>query len=139
MPNLNLCQFMGHFGQDPEVRQTSSGSSVCSFRIACSEKWKDKNTGQIQEHTEWVSCIAFGARGDAIGQYFHKGDPIYVQGKQRTRKWQDRDGNDRWSTETIVDRFEFLKSKGDVSQPVPRQQPAEQPAQQEIIDDDIPF
>ena len=152
MPNLNQCTFIGHLGRDPESRHTGSGAAVCNIVIACSEYWKDKNTGEKQEHTEWVRCSAFGKQAEIIAQYFKKGDPIFVQGRQRTRKWQAQDGTDRYSTEINIDKFEFLARKGDAQpqQQTPSQAHA-QPRQSETsnqapaqpqaggFDDDIPF
>ncbi len=146
---LNQVQVIGHLGRDPEVRYAPSGDAIASFSVAATEKWKSK-TGDQQEHTEWFRCVAHGRLGEVCGQYLKKGGHVYVQGKLRTRKWQDKDGADRQSTEMIVSTMQMLggKSSGatggdDQYAPAappaarPQNKPQQQAAQE--FDDDIPF
>jgi len=140
---LNNCQFIGNLGQDPELRHMPSGESVVNLSIACSEKWKNKETGQPQEHTEWVRVSYFGKIADLAAQYLAKGSKVYVQGKLATRKYQAADGTDRYSTEIKGRELKFLDSKKDSQrqQDAP-QQAAPQPdnrAPAHDFDDDIPF
>lgn len=113
---LNQCSFIGNMGADPESRSMGNGDTVTNFRIACTEKWTDKQSGDRKEKTEWISCTAYRKLGEIIGQYGHKGMKCFVQGKMTTRKWQDKQGQDRWTTEIIVDQFVMLSGKSDQQQ-----------------------
>lgn len=113
MASLNHCQFIGNLGKDPELTYLPSGDAVANFSIACTEKWKDKATGEAKEATEWIRLVAFGKRAELAGQYLKKGSPVYVQCRVRTRKWQDQAGNDRYSTEFVVDQMQFLGGRAD--------------------------
>ena len=138
MTDLNLCMFIGRLGQDPELRQTAN-SAVCNFSIATSERWTNKNTGEKQERTEWVRCVAWGKAGEIINQYAHKGDLMHVRGRMETRKWQDRDGQDRYTTEIKVSDFQFLGGgKSDVKPSEPERRQNEH-SPRDDLDDDIPF
>lgn len=99
---LNQCQFIGHLGADPEIRSMQSGDKVANLRLAVSERWKDKATGERKEKTEWVSLTIWGPLAGIAEQYLHKGSKIFVQGKLQTRKWSDQSGNDRYSTEVVL-------------------------------------
>jgi single-strand DNA-binding protein len=110
---FNQCTFIGNMGADPESRSMGNGETVTNFRIACTEKWKDKQTGENKEKTEWISCTAYRGLGEIVGQYGHKGMKCFVQGRMQTRKWQDKTGADRYTTEIIVDTFKMLGSKSD--------------------------
>lgn len=99
---LNQCQFIGHLGADPEIRSMQSGDKVANLRLAVSERWKDKATGERKEKTEWVSLTIWGPLAGIVEQYLHKGSKIFVQGKLQTRKWSDQSGNDRYSTEVVL-------------------------------------
>ena len=138
MSDLNLCQFIGRLGRDPETRQMSNGDTLCNFSIASSETWKDKNSGQKQERTEWVRCTAFGKLGEIAGQYLKKGKQCYVAGKMITRKWTDKDGVEKYTTEIKVDQLQLLGSGEDKPQ-----QDAKAPARSgggfDDMDSDIPF
>ena len=139
--SVNKIIIMGRLGGDVEVNTTPNGNNVASLSVACSEQWKDKQ-GNKQEHTEWMRCVAFGKTGEIIAQYFGKGDMIYLEGKLRTRKWQDKQGTDRYTTEILVDSFQFCGGKNESarSEPRPKPQPKQQPqASGEVFDDDIPF
>ena len=104
---LNLCQFIGNLGRDPETRTFQNGGKVCNLRLACTETWKDKDSGEKRERTEWVSVAIFsdGLAGVAE-RYLRKGSKVYVQGKMQTRKWQDQSGADRYSTEIVLQGFD---------------------------------
>lgn len=102
---------IGNLGAAPDVRYTQSGSPVCSFKIACSEKYKDAS-GNMQENTEWVSIVAWGKLAEICGKYLQKGSKVYVEGSINTRKWQDKTGNDRYSTEIKVREMKMLDSRG---------------------------
>lgn len=103
MASLNKVQLIGALGADPEVRSFQNGGKVCNLRLATSEKWKDKNTGEVKEQTEWHSVAIFsdGLAGVAE-RYLRKGSKVYVEGQLKTRKWQDQSGNDRYSTEIVL-------------------------------------
>jgi single-strand DNA-binding protein len=103
MAGVNKVILIGNLGADPEVRYMPSGDAVANVRIATSETWKDKNTGEKQERTEWHNVVFFGKIAEIVKQYVHKGSKIYVEGKLRTRKWQGQDGQDRYTTEVVVD------------------------------------
>jgi single-strand DNA-binding protein len=106
MAGLNKVQLIGHLGADPEVRRTQSGNPVLNFRIATSESWKDKQTGERMERTEWHSIVIFNENLCEIAEkYLRKGSKAYVEGQLQTRKWQDQDGKDRYSTEIVLSRF----------------------------------
>ena len=115
---INKVILIGNLGADPEVRYMPSGSAVANLRIATSETWKDKNTGERQERTEWHSVAIFGKLAEIAGQYLRKGSKVYVEGKLRTRKWQGQDGQDRYTTEVVVDIngvMQMLDSRGGAS------------------------
>lgn len=135
--DLNQCNFIGRLGRDPETRYMASGDAVCNFSLAVGWKSKDK------EGTEWVRCTAFGKLAEIAAQYLHKGKQCYVSGRMTTRKWTDKDGNDRYTTEINVDRLQLLGGKSDGED---RPQRAEQRQERKAaapgfddIDDDIPF
>lgn len=111
MGSLNRCAFIGNLGADPEVRHTQAGDTVASFSIACNESWKDRD-GHQQERTEWVRIVAWRKLGETCGQYLSKGRQVYVEGKLQTRKWQDQDGNDKYTTEIVADKVVFLGGQG---------------------------
>ncbi|WP_339119153.1 single-stranded DNA-binding protein [Halomonas sp. BMC6] len=108
---LNECRFIGNVGQDPEVRFTPGGTPVANLSLAVSEKWRDKQSGQVQEKTEWVRLVAFNKTAEIIQQYVTKGSKLHVSGKLQTRKWQDQNGQDRYSTEIVVSDMIMLDSK----------------------------
>lgn len=146
---LNRCEFIGNHGADPEIRYTPSGVSVANFRIAATETWKDRSTGEKQERTEWVRLVAFNRLAEIVGEYLKKGSKVYVAGKMQTRKWQDNEGNDRYSTEIVLSDMVMLGSRSDSGGARERSQaeaagvpPASQgrgSAPPADFDDDIPF
>lgn len=160
MSDLNQCNFIGRLGKDPETRYMPNGNAVTNFSIAVGEQWKDKATGQKQEKTEWVNISAFGKLAEIMGQYLVKGSQVLISGKLTTDKWQDNDGNDRYTTKVIANTMQMLGSR-DESQQAPRQaappqarpqspsqnfqqpqapqQPSIPPSDQFIDDQSIPF
>lgn len=136
---LNRCEFIGYLGADPEVRALPSGGKVANLRLAVSEHWKDKATGERKEKTEWIAITIFSEGLAKVAEsYLRKGYKVYVSGQWQTRKWQDKEGQDRYSTECVLQGFDskllILDSKSDAA-------PAERPAaaQPNPVDDDIPF
>ena len=113
--DLNLCQFIGRLGKDPEMKYTQSGVAVANFSIACGEKYKTK-AGEQVENTEWVKCTAWRRLAEVIGEYLTKGSQVYVSGKMQTRKWEDKEGNNRYTTEIQVFQMQMLGSKGERQQ-----------------------
>jgi single-strand DNA-binding protein len=133
---VNKVILVGNLGADPEVRYMPSGGQITNVRLATSESWKDKATGDMQERTEWHRVVFFGRLAEIAGEYCRKGSQIYVEGSLRTRKWQDQSGQDRYSTEIVASEMQLLGGRGggqgggydDVAQPY--SQPQRAPAQQ---------
>jgi single-strand DNA-binding protein len=109
---VNKVILIGNLGADPEMRYTTGGDAITSIRLATSETWKDKN-GEKQERTEWHRVVFFGRTAEIAGEYLKKGSLVYVEGRLQTRKWQDKDGQDRYTTEIIADRLHMLRSGKD--------------------------
>lgn len=109
---VNKVILVGNLGADPETRAMPSGTSVTNLRIATSESWKDKQSGEQKERTEWHSIVMFGRLGEIAAEYLRKGSQIYVEGALRTRKWQDKEGRDRFSTEIVANEMQMLGSRG---------------------------
>lgn len=116
MKGVNKAIIVGHLGQDPDMRSLQNGDAVCSISVATSESWKDKNTGEAKEKTEWHRIVAFRRLAEIMGEYLTKGSPVYIEGKLRTRKWQDQDGNDRYTTEIVADQMQMLGGRSDGQQ-----------------------
>lgn len=136
---LNHVQIIGRLGADPELRYTQSGDAVANLRIATTESWKDKNSGQPQERTEWHKVSFFGRIAEVCGEYLQKGALVYVSGSIQTRKWQDQSGQDRYTTEIKGREMKMLGSRGNNQG---GQQGGNQGGQQgdgEPFSDDIPF
>ena len=151
---INKAILIGNLGKDPETRYTAGGSAVTNIRIATNESWKDKQTGEMQERTEWHAVVFFGRLAEIAAEYLRKGSTVYVEGRIQTRKWQDKDGQDRYSTEIVANEMQMLDSRGggtgdgamreDGGEPAPaRRRPAAaaagSTAPAEDFDDDIPF
>ncbi|APZ42611.1 single-stranded DNA-binding protein [Acidihalobacter ferrooxydans] len=149
---MQIFMAMGHLGKDPEVKYLNSGSAVVNFSLATSKKWTDKNTGERMERTEWHRMVAFNKLAEVIGEYCHKGSKIFIRGELQTRKWTDKDGQDRYTTEIVVNEMEFAgggssgqsdpqqrpqRSSSRPQQSRPQQQP--EPAGMPDFDDDVPF
>lgn len=105
---INKVILVGNLGQDPESRNMPRGGAVTNISVATSEQWKDKQTGDQRDRTEWHKVAFFGRLAEIAAEYLRKGSQVYVEGKLRTRKWQDRDGIDRWTTEVIADELQML-------------------------------
>ncbi len=110
---VNKVILVGNVGQDPEVKYMPSGGAVTNISVATSETWKDKNTGQPQERTEWHRVVFFNRLGEIAGEYLKKGSKVYVEGSLRTRKWQAQDGTDRYTTEIVASEMQMLDGRGD--------------------------
>lgn len=110
---INKVILIGNVGQDPEVKYMPSGGAVTNISIATSETWKDKNTGQPQERTEWHRVVFFNRLGEIAGEYLRKGSKVYIEGSLRTRKWQAQDGTDRYTTEIVANEMQMLDGRGD--------------------------
>ena len=109
---VNKVILVGNLGKDPETRYMPSGAAVTNLRIATTESWKDKQSGDQQERTEWHSVAMFGRLAEIAAEYLRKGSQVYIEGKLRTRKWQDKEGKDRYTTEIVADEMQMLGSKG---------------------------
>lgn len=151
MASVNKAILIGNLGKDPELKFLPSGQPVANFSIATSEKWKDKSTGETKEQTEWHNIIMFGKLAEIAGQYLKKGSSVFIEGRLQTRKWQDKTGQDRYTTEIIANEMKMLGSRGDQSGSQPAQQPRSQSNQDARnkatfdaqapagFDDDIPW
>ncbi|MEE4304465.1 single-stranded DNA-binding protein [Wenzhouxiangella sediminis] len=109
---INKAILIGNLGADPETRHTAGGNAVTNIRIATSEAWRDKQTGEQQERTEWHRVVLFGKLGEIAGEYLRKGSKVYIEGRIQTRKWQGQDGQDRWTTEIVANEMQMLDSRG---------------------------
>lgn len=154
MASVNKVILVGNLGADPETRYAASGDAICNIRLATTDSWKDKNSGEKREVTEWHRVVLYRKLGEVAGQYLRKGSQVYIEGKIKTRKWQDKDGQDRYTTEIEADTMQMLGSRGQgasdgSSAPAPRSQgngggggPARRPAPSggmNDFEDDIPF
>ena len=165
---VNKVILVGNVGQDPETKYSANGNAITNISVATSESWKDKQTGQQQERSEWHRVAFFNKLAEIVGQYVKKGSKLYIEGSLRTRKWQDQQGQDRYTTEIVASEMQMLDSRAQENggYPAPQQQPPaqqyqhppaqpapQQPAQQQYgsqpqqmqqppqdsFDDDIPF
>jgi single-strand DNA-binding protein len=155
MASVNKVILIGNLGRDPEVRYTPSGAAVCNVSVATTRNWKSKDSGEKQEETEWHRVVFYDRLAEIAGEYLKKGRPVYVEGRLKTRKWQDKEGKDNYTTEIIADQMQLLGSREGMgggssddhgegrSAPAPRA-PATKPAAKsstgfDDMDDDIPF
>ncbi len=146
---INKVILVGHLGRDPEVRYSPSGAAIANVTIATSEGWKDKQTGEQQERTEWHRVVFFSRLAEIAGEYLRKGSQVYVEGRLQTRKWQDQNGQDRYTTEIVANEMQMLGGRGGGSGgPAPSSnnqfdqspQPTQSaPKDFDDFDDDIPF
>jgi len=149
---INKVIIVGNLGQDPETRYMPSGKAVTNLRVATSENWKDKQTGEQREQTEWHSVVMYDRLAEIAAEYLRKGSQVYLEGKLRTRKWQDKEGRDRYTTEVIANEMQMLGSRGGggagtESRSEPRAAGGDRPApvpapaseREDAFDDDIPF
>jgi single-strand DNA-binding protein len=161
MASVNKVILIGNLGRDPEVRYAPSGSAICNVTIATSRQWKDKTSGERQEETEWHRVVFYDRLAEVAGEYLKKGRPVYVEGRLKTRKWTDKDGVEKYTTEIIADQMQLLGGReggggggGGMDDgggaPAPRSAPAARPAPAgkpaakpaggfDDMDDDIPF
>jgi single-strand DNA-binding protein len=151
---INKVILIGHLGADPETRAMPSGMTVANLRLATSENWKDKQSGEQQERTEWHNVAMFGRLAEIAGEYLRKGSQVYIEGRLRTRKWQDKSGADRYTTEIVANDMQMIGGRGGAAggagggEPRERSAPAESSTATasagagsgaEDFDDDIPF
>jgi single-strand DNA-binding protein len=147
---VNKVILVGNLGRDPEMKYTASGAAIANITVATSESWNDKQTGERVEKTEWHRVVAFQRLAEIMGEYLKKGSQVYIEGKLQTRKWQDQNGQDRYTTEVVANDMQMLGSRGGEAGARPQgggfrsNQPAQQaPAQSapdsDFADDDIPF
>jgi single-strand DNA-binding protein len=145
---LNQVQIIGRVGKDPEVRYLPSGEAVANFSVATTEKWKDKQSGELREETEWHRISTFGRLAEIVGQYVKKGGLVYVSGKIKTRKYTDKDGSEKYATDIRANELKLLSSRENshggehaprASTPQQRPAPAAQGSGFDDMDDDIPF
>ncbi len=159
MASVNKVILLGNLGRDPETRYSADGAAITNIAIATTDSWKDKATGEKKEQTEWHRVVFFGRLAEIAGEYLRKGRPVYIEGKLRTRKWTDKEGVERYTTEIVADQMQMLGSRegagGGMGAPdmddapaAPRQssgggggaRPASKPAANIAdMDDDIPF
>ena len=147
---INKVILIGHLGQDPQQRAMPSGKAVVNLRMATTEQWRDKQTGENKEATEWHNVVMFDRLAEIAAEYLRKGSQLYIEGRLRTRKWQDKEGQDRYSTEIVANEMQMLGGRGGAGgaggggertaprgeAASPRQEPA---GVAESFDDDIPF
>ena len=147
---VNKVILVGNLGKEPEVRFTPEGNAIANVVVATSESWRDKTSGDVQDRTEWHRIVFFSRLAEIVGEYLHKGSKIYIEGSLRTRKWTDRDNNERYTTEIVASEMHMLDRKGEQDMPTsqpsqsaskPKSSPAPQPAPAMDVeaDDDIPF
>ncbi len=148
MASVNKVILIGNLGRDPETRYSPDGAAITNVSVATTRRYKD-SAGQQQEETEWHRVVFFGRLAEIAGEYLRKGRPVYVEGRLRTRKWTDKDGNEKYTTEIVAENMQMLGSRegmggGEVDEPAPARssgsKPAAKPAQNIAeMDDDIPF
>ncbi len=147
---INKAILIGNLGADPEVRYTPANTAVCNISVATTDSWRDKQTGEMQEKTEWHRVVLFNRLGEVAGEYLKKGSKVYIEGRLQTRKWQGQDGQDRYTTEIVANEMQMLDSRGGsapmedgygrAEQGSGARQQASQPAPpDEDLADDIPF
>jgi single-strand DNA-binding protein len=150
MASVNKVILIGNLGADPETRYSTDGAAITNIRMATTDRWKDKSSGEMREQTEWHRVVFFGRLAEIAGEYLKKGAPVYVEGRLRTRKWTDKDGNDRYTTEVTADAMQLLGSRAGAGDPSMREAPtSDAPAPRgggqkssrgpEDLEDDIPF
>ena len=149
---VNKVILVGNLGRDPEIKYTASGTAIANVTVATSESWNDKQTNERVEKTEWHRVVAFQRLAEIMGEYLKKGSQVYIEGKLQTRKWQDQNGQDRYSTEVVANDMQMLGSRsgeatsqpqsargGFRSNPPSQQAPAQSNQDNDFADDDIPF
>lgn len=149
MASVNKVILIGNLGRDPEVRYMPSGDAMVNISLATTDKWKDKKSGEPQERTEWHRIVIFGKQAEIAGEYLKKGSPAYFEGRLQTRKWTDKEGQDRYTTEIVADRMQMLGSRsGGSARAMPDDEApassrpastAQQAGGIDDLEDDIPF
>lgn len=149
MASLNKVLLIGNLGADPETRYTTGGDAVCNILLATTDTWRDKASGEQRESTEWHRVVLYRRLGEIAGQYLKKGSSVYIEGRIKTRKWQNKDGQDQYTTEIEATELKMLGSRGDQPAPsantfTPSSKPRgntgnRPPANVADLDDDIPF
>ena len=137
MAGVNKVIIVGNLGKDPEVKFMPSGEAVANMTVATSDEWKDKQTGEQKSKVEWHRVSMFGKLAEIAGEYLKKGSKVYIEGSLRTRKWQNNEGKDQYSTEIVASEMQMLSGKGE--QKAPQQQPQQDSNGGGSFDDDIPF
>ncbi len=150
---INKVILVGNLGNDPDIRYTASGAAVANISVATTDSWRDKETGEQQDRTEWHRVVFFGRLAEIVGEYLRKGSQIYLEGRLQTRKWQDKTGNDRYTTEIVANEMQMLGGRGGGGGAAPMPTDAEaaggmpagpgdsssRVADNDFVDDDIPF
>lgn len=145
---INKVILIGNLGADPDVRYTAGGAAVSNVNLATTESWRDKESGEQQEKTEWHRVVFFGRLAEIVAEYLRKGSQVYVEGRLQTRKWQDKEGNDRYTTEIVASEMQMLggrsggggEYKNSRSEPKAAEKSDSAPqAEGDFVDDDIPF
>lgn len=150
---VNKVILVGNLGKDPEIKYTASGAAIANLTIATSDSWNDKQTGEKVEKTEWHRVVAFQRLAEIMGEYLRKGSQVYIEGKLQTRKWQDQNGQDRWTTEVVANDMQMLGGRGGDAggqsqggggggfrnPPQPQKAEAQPAFENDFADDDIPF
>ncbi|MDH3610036.1 MAG: single-stranded DNA-binding protein [Gammaproteobacteria bacterium] len=143
---VNKVILVGNLGQDPEIKYMPSGQAICNISIATTESWNDKTSGEKVEKTEWHRVVFFRRLAEIAGEYLRKGSQVYVEGRLQTRKWQDKSGNDRYTTEIVANEMQMLGGKGggvatmpESSSPASQPEPVAAGSSSDDFDDDIPF
>lgn len=145
MASVNKVIIVGNLGGDPETRYTASGSAVTNASIATTDRYKDKTSGEVKENTEWHRVVFFNRLAEVAGEYLKKGSQVYIEGKLQTKKWQDKDGQDKYTTQIIADSMQMLGGRGEAA-PRPEIAPQSSPSPSsqssagfKDMDGDIPF
>lgn len=136
---LNKVQLIGNLGRDAELRFAPGGDAVATISVATTEHWKDKNTGDAKERTEWHRVVIWGKTAENLAEYLVKGKQVYVEGRLQTKKWQDKNGQDRWTTEIRCDRLMLLSAKNGSGKPAEGPAATGEGPTDETHDDEIPF
>jgi len=146
---INKVILIGNLGADPEVRYTPANTAVCNISVATTDQWRDKQTGEQQEKTEWHRVVMFNRLGEIAGEYLNKGSKVYIEGRLQTRKWQGQDGQDRYTTEIVANEMQMLDGRRGAApmdeagygsgQQKPQQSRQSSPTADDDLADDIPF
>lgn len=147
---VNKVILIGNLGNDPDTRYTAGGAAVANVSLATTDSWRDKESGEQQDRTEWHRVVFFGRLAEIVSEYLHKGSQIYIEGRLQTRKWQDKEGNDRYTTEIVANEMQMLGGRGGsgggpgagMDRPEPENTSSKSSSKQsadDFVDDDIPF